>query len=566
MDDWVFEPTGKPRNKKEKLQSADVLAPSVWMDNFKCFELTQVMRQKDDQLFCDLLNRLREGNHTNDDIVTIKVNCELNSNGDLTKYMNIPHFFFTNQERNDHNRKVLLAKEGRYAAVTAIDICTQTNLPEKDRKRILDKVSKLKKLHEMGNLEKVLELKRGLPYDITMNIDTEDGLCNGTSVVLKHWLYLDAQYPDVPSILLVESEEEGIGKRTRQKYQNLGLLPINTPITWIPLLIVNSQFKYLQRHPITRQQFPITIAAAKTFNKAQGCSLSQAVMAFPGDRKRAHLHYVGLSRVTKMSGITILSGQFHAEKIHVSEVVKQEMLRLRSQAKLKLCYTPLSEIHANFIAASFNAQSLHKHIEDVKSDWNMKAASLLGICETRLKNGEDLSRYQMDNYIFYHAEQSLKSTRPYHGVAMYVKKQFPSNHRFSISTDNFECIAADICIPPFPTNIQVVMCYKKPGTSSPLLFTELHRMMDCIDSTNPFIIMGDFNINKQIHGTLIAKLSQILQCRQIISDVTTKSNTCIDLMFTNMKATAHGSIFTAVSHHHLTYAAFTDLLQTHDEK
>ncbi len=81
-------------------------------------------------------------------------------------------------------------------------------------------------------------------------------------------------------------------------------------------------------------------------------------------------------------------------------------------------------------------------------------------------------------------------------------------------------------------------------------------MMKDVDKTKPLIIMGDFNVNKQEHGTVIAKMSQILQCRQIITDVTTKSNTCIDLIFTNLGATAHGSIFTSVSHHHLTYAAF----------
>ncbi len=516
------------------------------------------MRQKDDRAFCEILNRLREGHHTDQDIKMIRDICELSQNDNLDAYRDVPHFFFTNVERNTHNHGVLLAKQGKCVSVKAIDFSTQTSLPEKDRQRILDNVSKLVKLHETGNLERQLDLKRGLPYDITINVDTDDGLCNGTSVVLKHMLYLDGQYPDIPSVLLVEPEEEGIGRKTRSKYQSL--LPRNTPTSWIPLLTVHSQFMYLQKHPITRQQFPLTLAAAKTFNKAQGCSLSKAVMAFPGDRKHAGLHYVGLSRVTKMSGISILHGQFNAEKIHVSETVKQEMLRLRSQATLQLCYTPLSEISANFIVASFNAQSLHKHIEDVKSDWNMKSVSILGVCETRLKEGEDLSRYKMENFKFHHVEQSLLTEqRPYHGVALYVTSQFPSYHRFSISTDNFECIALDIYIPPIESNIQVVMCYKQPKTSNEMLFTELHRMMECIDSTKPFIIMGDFNIDKQVHRTLIAKISQIVQCQQIISDATTKSNTCIDLIFTSMNATACGSIFTAVSHHHLTYAAFDNL-------
>ncbi len=184
----------------------------------------------------------------------------------------------------------------------------------------------------------------------------------------------------------------------------------------------------------------------------------------------------------------------------------------------------------------------------------MKAASVLGICETRLKEREDLSRYQIENYTFYHMEQSVMSQqRPYHGLALYVKKQFTCKPSFSMCTNEFECMALDMYI---PTKVLVVMCYKQPRTSNHLLFSKLKAMMEHIDTTHPVIIMGDFNINKQVHGTLIAQISQIFQCRQIISDVTTRSNTCIDLIFTNMNPTACGSIFTAVSHHHLTYAAF----------
>ncbi len=559
MDGWVFEVLGmKPPNKKAKLQSVDPLAPNVWKENFTCFELTQVMRQKDDQPFCELLNRLREGNQTDDDIKMLKDNCELPKNANLDEYMNIPHFYYKNHDRNIHNQKVVSAKEGKSVSVKAIDFCTQTNLPEKDKKRILDNVSKITELHNMGQLERVLDLKRGLQYDITINIDTEDGLFNGTTVVLQHMLYLDQQYPNVPSVLLVKPEDDQIGRRMRRKYHSL--LPVNTPKSWIPLLTVHSQFMYSQKHPITRQQFPLTLAAARTFHKAQGCSMDKAVMAFP-DFRKAGLHYVGFSRLTKMSGISILPGQFNADKIHVEELVQQEMLRLRSEAKLTLCYTPLTEIASSFIVASFNAQSLHKHIDDIKNDWNIKVASVLGICETRLKEGEDMSRYQVEDFAFYHMEQSVSfNQRPYHGVALYVRRHFASEWRFSMCTNKFECIAVDICNPSTESKLLVVMCYKQPGTSNEVFFSELKKMMEGIDNTEPLIIMGDFNVNKHEHGTLIAKMSKILKCRQIITDVTTKSNTCIDLIFTNLDAATHGSIFTSVSHHHLTYSAFDHVM------
>ena len=43
-----------------------VLAPNVWKELFKMFELEQIMKQRESKHFTELLNRLREGNHSKD--------------------------------------------------------------------------------------------------------------------------------------------------------------------------------------------------------------------------------------------------------------------------------------------------------------------------------------------------------------------------------------------------------------------------------------------------------------------------------------------------------------------
>ncbi len=569
MDGWIFEElqmptpndTKKRKKWKRKLTSATVLAPNIWKENFTCFELTQVMRQKGDKVFCDILNRMREGDHTVDDVRVIKQHCELQENGATNRFLHIPHFYHTNGERNIHNQKVLLAKEGQIVTVNAIDTCTQTNLPRKEMERIEASVKKLNALHLTGQLESELQLKIGLPYDMTTNVDTEDGLVNGTALILRGMLYLDKN-GNIPSVLLVEAEDYRIGRKARNRWHYYIPPAIRQEHpNWIPIMSVQSQYMYLLKHPIKREQFPLTLAAGKTFHKSQGSSLKQAVMAFPGKRKVEHLHYVGLSRVTKMDGIKILHGQFHEDKIHVNDSVKKEMSRLRSQAKLQLCFKPLSELVSNLLVVSFNAQSLNKHIENVRTDWNIKAAMVIGLCETRIRQGEDNSRYQMKDFEFYHIEQFHESNqRQYHGVAMYVKKTFCSSPMFSVCTDEFECLARKVSIPCTPSHVQVIMCYKKPGTSNEILFKALQNIVMLANPLQPLIVMGDFNTNKLMYQTTIRKMSRILSCRQVIRDVTTKANTCIDLIFTNMDTSNHGSIFTAVSHHYLTYAAFQDIV------
>ena len=53
FDKWIFENSQMGYN---------VLASNIWTEYFTLFELTEIMRQKDDKEFAELLNRLREGN------------------------------------------------------------------------------------------------------------------------------------------------------------------------------------------------------------------------------------------------------------------------------------------------------------------------------------------------------------------------------------------------------------------------------------------------------------------------------------------------------------------------
>ena len=59
MDKWVFQNTSSPYQS---------LTTNLWQDLFELYELTIVMRQKDDATFASTLNRIREANHTSDDV------------------------------------------------------------------------------------------------------------------------------------------------------------------------------------------------------------------------------------------------------------------------------------------------------------------------------------------------------------------------------------------------------------------------------------------------------------------------------------------------------------------
>ena len=44
-----------------------ILAPNLWRELFKMFELHNIMRQRESKCFAEMLNRLREGNHPKED-------------------------------------------------------------------------------------------------------------------------------------------------------------------------------------------------------------------------------------------------------------------------------------------------------------------------------------------------------------------------------------------------------------------------------------------------------------------------------------------------------------------
>lgn len=90
MDNWIFTQSNKGYGP---------LAANLWRDNFKLFELTVIMRQRDDKIFAELLNRKREGNQTEEDMSLLKT-CVKEEYQEIS---NVPHLFTTRNEVTQYN-------------------------------------------------------------------------------------------------------------------------------------------------------------------------------------------------------------------------------------------------------------------------------------------------------------------------------------------------------------------------------------------------------------------------------------------------------------------------------
>lgn len=272
------------------------------------FEPIEVMRQKDDLQFALLLNRLREGQHTQGDLDLLTAHVRTES----PAIEHISHLFTTKKEVEEYNGELFRnAGPDLRATIRAADWVIGVGNAEMQA-NILSRVSK-DSSKTMGLLEE-LKLVIDMPAEITNNVSVQDGVTNGSSCTLRMFDYrvLDS---DRVSIVWVEFEDKEAGKELRTEL--LHLYHPGIARTWTPILEITRQFTVRSNNifHVKRKQFPLQLAAARTIHKAQGSTLRHAVVHF-GSRKNDHIHYVGLSRVTCIENLHIL--KLNADKISVS--------------------------------------------------------------------------------------------------------------------------------------------------------------------------------------------------------------------------------------------------------
>ena len=115
FDKWIFE---------NSQSGYDEFATNIWTEYFTLFELTEIMRQKDDKEFAQLLNCLREGKHSEDDIAILKQTLlKVHVGPGLDNYpMNMAHLFTTNASVDAHNNSMYTLSKADKAQIKAVDI------------------------------------------------------------------------------------------------------------------------------------------------------------------------------------------------------------------------------------------------------------------------------------------------------------------------------------------------------------------------------------------------------------------------------------------------------------
>ena len=117
----------------------ETLAPNLWKEHFAVYELTDIMRQKEDIHFAELLNRLREGQHTQTDINDLKA-CIIKEN-DTNYNKTAQHFFRSRREVANHNKLIFATTPCEKTIIYAHDAVVGDTL-KKVAERIQSRIQK----------------------------------------------------------------------------------------------------------------------------------------------------------------------------------------------------------------------------------------------------------------------------------------------------------------------------------------------------------------------------------------------------------------------------------------
>ncbi|XP_071153509.1 uncharacterized protein [Mytilus edulis] len=482
----------------------------LWSSNFSIVELKQIMRQKDDIMFAQLLNRLRVKKKSDslrlDDQAILK-SCEQHTVPPETL-----HIFGTNKEVALHNNQMI-------ESVCAI---TQTiNALDYDK-------------HPQTGKLKVREVPYETSYDflpahlvigpkarvmLLRNVDLACGLVNGAMGTVTNVLPPKPGFSSPQGVMvLFDNKKIGHGnKQSTSEHQ---------------ATIITMFEENLEKNAV-RYQFPLQLSWACTIHKVQGITTDKAVVSLK-HIFAAGMTYVALSRVTSMAGLVIKD--FDEKHIYCNEQIGKALEQMPQFLTVKDRTIEQNEM----VVVLHNIQGLIPHINDIRANSDISNANIICLTETWLENKTlfpSLDGYNFlhkDRYSSYPSEKAIfqeLQQKKHGGVGIYVGNQHQCCP-LTLDSMNIECLVIYIK----EINANLVLVYKPETYTTSVFLQELHAVLISIpleDVNTSTIVLGDFNQDILKTNSSIKEFMAIQGFAQIVSKPTTDGDTLIDHVYLN---------------------------------
>ena len=454
-----------PRNSQFLLTSE---MDPLW-NKFQCINLEINHRQGEDKIYADMLNRIRIGHETPDDINKLKEKVRNRDHDDIKKEKDAIFIFGTNKKVNQVNNKrlkELKGKEHTILAVTLHKTIKNFNPPEGKAGEVLK-----------TPFQKELKLKLHAKVMLTYNVDTSDGLTNGARGELVGMI------EDVKgniSKLVIKFEIESVGREKRRaNKETCNKWPDGTPIDKVnfPFSISKSKKSIINTANVI--QFPVKLAFASTAHKIQGATIPKPQKAIinVSDTFTPAMVYVMLSRVCSLDQILILD-EFDSSKMYPSTRALEELERLDkiSMNKNPTCWE--REDEKVMKVSSLNCRSLNKHHQDLLTDAVLLKSDFIGLQEIWLNTDEMREDLQIPGYELY-----INSNGKGKGIATYCKKDMFTHvkdiKRTYMQLSQFSS-----------SNLDIIVLYRSQQGSMEDIIQFLKQM---IKEDKSQLVIGDFN-------------------------------------------------------------------------
>lgn len=485
-----------------------VILAGLWERNFAMIELDEIMRQREDRMFAEMLNRLRTATHTEEDICTLKSRI-ISPLSEIYPHDAL-HIFATRNDVDHHNAQMLSKQTEEKIEISSIN-------------KIPNVVKKFDILQMVGGLPYSLTLCKNARIMLIKNLDVSDGLVNGATGKILDIIHSESS-SSFPKAIVIQFDNRKIGRIARQS-SKISLQGYECGVPILPAEVKQNAGRSDSSPEITRIQFPVVLCWACTIHKVQGATLDKVVASFKKLRTKGQA-YVAVSRATSLQGLFLLD--FKPELIKADDMVLKEMNRLEEHTSSTTeAYQQLSGPSPNIVRVCFfNVQSLWDR-RDVENDPYINTASILAMSET----WQPSIQCSLKGY-GYNISRG-RSSENGGGVALFSKNYPLKELDLLITNCNIDAIAAHIPLSNDNSYITVLLLYCPPRTTVPLIcccikdFIQSHR-------GEQIIIGGDFNINLNKTSNSVVKLLQEEGFVQVSNGPTHQSGSHIDHIWTNL--------------------------------
>jgi hypothetical protein len=537
-DLFQLNPVGDRAIFQAPKRNYQALYGSLWTRHFVLHELMQIVRQRSDPTFAQVLSRIRVGEWNDDDISKL---TELENTDTSTFPPDVIHLFMTNAQTDAHNEHMLRTLASPKITIKARD-------SRRDLHTGLSPVTVTSKnVHDTGGLRSEIQVSEGARWILTKNIDLADHLVNGATGTVVN-ITVDPACP-LDGTIYVQFDDERVGQEARKN--NPDHLSHAVPIRPIT---VKFPLAHGSPVPVERTQFPGMLAWALTVHKAQGSTYTHMV----GDLTVKHakmpiqpgLVYTVLSRATSREGLKLVS--FREDKIKVNNAALGEIKRMREDNpfpwKHPLSMAPQSSI----VIGHLNIRSLLAHSNHLAAGNILQHTDVLCLTETHLADRTHTT-YDSDTHV-------LKVNMTTHGIGMYIRKCCVTENVHVESTG----LEAMVYIIHFPKQSVLVITLYRPPAGNKLNFLQaLESLLSKLSvklQQYQVIVTGDFNMDQT--GGNHKELRQLMamhNMHQLISIPTHVQGGILDLIFTNVNDLSGDCFPVCYSDHFLVWTSIKKL-------